>query len=112
MTQDERVIFEMMDSCTSHHKIWMPLVWASLIVRQARREGRCPDDHGQKAVVTEITNLRYNCGKLQEYHTMSVPLVYTQVGWLLGWLVDWSWYHWLPTTTSHSLSSFFPFLLI
>lgn len=80
MTQDERVIFEMMDSSTSHHKIWMPLVWASLIVRQARREGRCPDDHGQKAVVTEITNLRYNCGKLQEYHTMSVPLVYTQVG--------------------------------
>ncbi|XP_063888540.1 bestrophin-2-like isoform X2 [Scylla paramamosain] len=79
MTQDERVIFEMMDACSQHHKIWMPLVWASLIVRQARREGRCPDDHGQKAVVTEITNLRYNCGKLQEYHTMSVPLVYTQV---------------------------------
>ncbi|XP_045105796.1 bestrophin-2-like isoform X2 [Portunus trituberculatus] len=79
MTQDERVIFEMMDACSQHHKIWMPLVWASFIVRQARREGRCPDDHGQKAVVTEITNLRYNCGKLQEYHTMSVPLVYTQV---------------------------------
>ncbi|XP_042226784.1 bestrophin-2-like [Homarus americanus] len=79
MTSNEKEIFEMMDKQTRHHKIWMPLVWASMVAAQARREGRCPDDYGLKAMIKEITNLRYNCGKLQEYHTMSVPLVYTQV---------------------------------
>lgn len=79
MTSREKAIFEMLDEQTPHHKIWMPLVWACLLVRRARREGRCSDDYGQKAIVKEVTNLRYNCGKLQEYNTMSVPLVYTQV---------------------------------
>ncbi|XP_066947266.1 bestrophin-2a-like isoform X2 [Macrobrachium rosenbergii] len=79
LTHSEKVIFEMMDESTRHHKIWMPLVWASLLVVRARKEGRVPDDYAQKAIIHEITNLRYNCGKLQEYHTMSVPLVYTQV---------------------------------
>nr|XP_053648523.1 bestrophin-2-like isoform X3 [Cherax quadricarinatus] len=79
MTANEKIIFELMDKQTSHHKIWMPLVWASLVATQARKEGRCPDDYALNSIIREVTKLRYNCGKLQEYHTMSVPLVYTQV---------------------------------
>ncbi|XP_037802450.1 bestrophin-2-like isoform X2 [Penaeus monodon] len=79
MTHGEKAIFEMMDEQTKHHKIWMPLSWACQLTVRARQEGRVPDDYGQEAIVHEVTNLRYNCGKLQEYHHMSVPLVYTQV---------------------------------
>ncbi|XP_071540998.1 bestrophin-2-like isoform X2 [Panulirus ornatus] len=79
MTEGEKVAFEMMDKHSMHHKIWMPLVWACMTAVRARKEGRCLDDYGLKAIIKEVTNLRYNCGKLQEYHTMSVPLVYTQV---------------------------------
>ncbi|XP_042890010.1 bestrophin-2-like isoform X2 [Penaeus japonicus] len=79
LTHGEKAIFEMMDEQTKHHKIWMPLSWACQLTVRARQEGRVPDDYGQEAIVHEVTNLRYNCGKLQEYHHMSVPLVYTQV---------------------------------
>ncbi|ROT63785.1 putative Bestrophin-2 [Penaeus vannamei] len=79
MTHGEKAIFEMMDEQTKHHKIWMPLSWACQLTVRARQEGRVPDDYGQEAIIHEVTNLRYNCGKLQEYHHMSVPLVYTQV---------------------------------
>nr|XP_045617368.1 bestrophin-2-like isoform X2 [Procambarus clarkii] len=79
MTPTEKVIIEMMDKQTAHHKIWMPLMWACMVASQAKKEDRCPDSYGLKVIIKEVTNLRYNCGKLQEYNTMSVPLVYTQV---------------------------------
>ncbi|XP_042889981.1 bestrophin-2-like [Penaeus japonicus] len=79
MTPSERAIMEALDKDKSHHKVWLPLAWACLLIAQARREGRLIDDHGQKAIAIEISNLRYHCGKLQEYQMMSVPLVYTQV---------------------------------
>ncbi|XP_047502630.1 bestrophin-2-like [Penaeus chinensis] len=79
MTPSEKAILEALDEESSHNKMWLPLAWACLLIAQARREGRLIDDHGQKAIAIEITNLRCHCSRLQEYHTMSVPLVYTQV---------------------------------
>ncbi|XP_037800075.1 bestrophin-2-like [Penaeus monodon] len=79
MTLSEKAILEDLDEESNHNKMWLPLAWACLLIAQARREGRLIDDHGQKALAIEITNLRYHCSRLQEYHTMSVPLVYTQV---------------------------------
>ncbi|KAK7073195.1 hypothetical protein SK128_007876 [Halocaridina rubra] len=81
LTPKEKTIMEMVDEMNHHQQVWdpLPLVWASLVVVKARKEGYVPDDHSQEALIHEITNLRHSCSKLQEYNTMSVPLVYTQV---------------------------------
>ncbi|ROT67778.1 bestrophin-2 [Penaeus vannamei] len=79
MTLGEKEILEVLDEESNHNKMWLPLAWACLLIAQARREGRLLDDHGQKVIALEISNLRYHCSRLQEYHNMSVPLVYTQV---------------------------------
>ncbi|XP_066967156.1 bestrophin-2-like isoform X2 [Macrobrachium rosenbergii] len=81
LTAKEKSIMDMVDEVNNHHQVWdpLPLLWASLVVTKARKEGYIPDDHSQEALIHEITNLRYSCSKLQEYSHMSVPLVYTQV---------------------------------
>ncbi|XP_064106042.1 bestrophin-3-like isoform X2 [Macrobrachium nipponense] len=81
LTAKEKSIMDMVDEVNNHHQVWdpLPLLWASLVVTKARKEGYIHDDHSQEALIHEITNLRYSCSKLQEYSHISIPLVYTQV---------------------------------
>ena len=43
-------------------------------------ENRINNDPGVQTILNEISNIRKALTKLQHYDTISVPLVYTQVG--------------------------------
>ena len=58
----------------------MPIVWASSIITRARKEGRIRDDFAVKTMIDELNKFRGQCGLLLNYDTISIPLVYTQVG--------------------------------
>ncbi|CAL4068327.1 unnamed protein product [Meganyctiphanes norvegica] len=58
---------------------WIPLVWASSIVKRARKEGKISTDLGCKAILGELTSLRSTCGGMLSFAWINVPLVYTQV---------------------------------
>lgn len=61
-------------------KHWLPIVWATSIVTRARKEGRIRDDFAVKTLIDELNKFRAMCGTILQYDTISVPLVYTQVG--------------------------------
>jgi hypothetical protein len=63
----------------NHSKHWLPIVWAISIVKTARREGIIEDDFAEKTIIDELNTFRGQCGLLLSYHSISVPLVYTQV---------------------------------
>jgi len=79
LEKNELVIFRKMDNKSEHPKYWMPLVWASTIVKRARREGRIKDDFAMRTMMDEINKIRSQCGSLLGYDWINVPLVYTQV---------------------------------
>ena len=43
-------------------------------------ENRINNDPGVQTILNEISNIRKALNQLQHYDTISVPLVYTQVG--------------------------------
>ncbi|CAD5119411.1 DgyrCDS8026 [Dimorphilus gyrociliatus] len=64
---------------TPHNKYFVPLVWATSLVNQSRREKWVKDDHALKTLIDEITAFRSKCGTLFSYDWINIPLVYTQV---------------------------------
>ncbi|KAA0200337.1 hypothetical protein HAZT_HAZT008913 [Hyalella azteca] len=79
LTEQELMIFEILNAKNTNPKYWLPLVWAGAIVAKARKQGRIRDDFAQKTIMDEINNFRKNCLLLLTYDSISVPLVYTQV---------------------------------
>eukprot|EP00095_Tigriopus_kingsejongensis_P003438 snap_masked-scaffold110_size354795-processed-gene-2.3 protein:Tk03438 transcript:snap_masked-scaffold110_size354795-processed-gene-2.3-mRNA-1 annotation:"bestrophin 23" len=79
MRPDELKIFEVLDEKCSFSKWWMPLVWATNIVAQARQETLIKSDPAVQTILGEISNIRRGLTGVQHYDTISVPLVYTQV---------------------------------
>lgn len=81
LLENELVIFESLNyKFPKPSKHWLPIVWASSIVTRARKEGRIRDDFAVKTLIDELNKFRGLCGNLMHYDTISVPLVYTQVG--------------------------------
>ncbi|XP_060800717.1 uncharacterized protein LOC106131266 isoform X3 [Amyelois transitella] len=64
-------------------KHWLPIVWATSIVTRARKEGRIRDDFAVKTIIDELNKFRGQAGLLLSYDTISVPLVYTQVSYMI-----------------------------
>lgn len=79
MLPGEKKIFDDLNSRSSHHKYWMPLVWAGSVIARARKEGRIRDDFAVKTLLDELCNFRSKCGALNAYDWVNIPLVYTQV---------------------------------
>ncbi|KAA0192966.1 hypothetical protein HAZT_HAZT009840 [Hyalella azteca] len=79
LTEQELMIFEILNAKTANPKYWLPLVWAGAIVTKARKQGRIRDDFAQKTIMDELNNFRKGCRLLLSYDYVSVPLVYTQV---------------------------------
>jgi hypothetical protein len=79
---DELKIMDQLNEKALVKKWWMPLVWATHIVENARSENRINNDPGVQTILSEICNIRKALTKLQHYDTISVPLVYTQVATL------------------------------
>ncbi|KYO27169.1 bestrophin-1 [Alligator mississippiensis] len=77
MTREERKKFEGLHS--PYNKYWVPCLWFTSLVAQARREGRVHDDCALKLLMEELNTFRGNCSMLFHYDWISVPLVYTQV---------------------------------
>ncbi|VVC89153.1 unnamed protein product [Leptidea sinapis] len=61
----------------------LPIVWATSIVTRARKEGRIRDDFAVKTIIDELNKFRGQAGLLLSYDTISVPLVYTQVSYMI-----------------------------
>lgn len=81
MLENEKIIIRDLDEkWPRHSKHWLPIVWAASIVTRARREGRIRDDYASKTIIDELNKFRGQCGMLLNYDSISVPLVYTQVG--------------------------------
>lgn len=79
MEENEKKIFDMMETKTKIVKFWMPVVWASNLINRARQEGRINSDHMVQTIVTEMSDFRRRLGRILVYDNISVPLVYTQV---------------------------------
>uniref|UniRef100_A0A8C8VPS7 Bestrophin homolog n=1 Tax=Pelusios castaneus TaxID=367368 RepID=A0A8C8VPS7_9SAUR len=77
MTREERKKYENLSS--SYNKYWIPCIWFTNLVAQARKEGRVRDDCALKLLMEELNHFRANCSMLFHYDWISVPLVYTQV---------------------------------
>ncbi|XP_071517341.1 bestrophin-1-like isoform X2 [Panulirus ornatus] len=83
MTANEKKIFENLMEKTPHSLYYLPLVWAGTLVTRARKEGRIRDDFAVKTIVDELNSLRGKLGGLLSYDWISIPLVYTQVSYLI-----------------------------
>lgn len=109
LTREERRRLDGLRS--PYNKFWVPCVWFGALAGQARREGRVRDDCALKLLMEvrppqptprphkgpppthtpqslrslspfqELNRFRANCSLLFHYDWISVPLVYTQVGW-------------------------------
>ncbi|MBN3322645.1 BEST4 protein, partial [Atractosteus spatula] len=77
MTRDEQKKLESLYS--DFNKYWMPMVWFTNLVAQARREGRVRDDVALRLLMDELNKYRAKCSMLFHYDWISIPLVYTQV---------------------------------
>ena len=79
MRSDELKSMDALNEKCSVSKWWMPLVWATNIVRRAREENLIKSDPGVQTILGEISKIRHGLTSVQHYDTISVPLVYTQV---------------------------------
>uniref|UniRef100_A0A914W7C9 Bestrophin homolog n=1 Tax=Plectus sambesii TaxID=2011161 RepID=A0A914W7C9_9BILA len=64
---------------TKHSRYWIPMQWAMMLVKQARREGLITDDFAVQELITRLREYRSALGTLLCYDWVPVPLVYTQV---------------------------------
>ncbi|OQV12142.1 Bestrophin-3 [Hypsibius exemplaris] len=62
-------------------KFWIPLVWFTQLVDQARAEGLVhdPSGMGTKQLLNELMAFRTSLGKMFMYDWVSIPVSYTQV---------------------------------
>ncbi len=58
---------------------WIPLVWATELVAQARLDGKIVSDSWTKLMVDEINKIKDRCNLLLCFDRIHVPLVYAQV---------------------------------
>ncbi|XP_050530478.1 bestrophin-4-like [Daktulosphaira vitifoliae] len=79
LENEKTIVLDLNDKFPRHSKHWLPVVWAASIVTRARKEGRIRDDFAVKTIIDELNTFRGQCGKLINYDSISVPLVYTQV---------------------------------
>ncbi|XP_063379731.1 uncharacterized protein LOC134666480 isoform X5 [Cydia fagiglandana] len=84
LLDNEKIIMENLnEKFPKPSKHWMPIVWAASIVTRARKEGRVRDDFAVKTILDELNKFRGQAGLLLSYDTISVPLVYTQVSYMI-----------------------------
>ncbi|XP_047545480.1 uncharacterized protein LOC125077575 isoform X3 [Vanessa atalanta] len=84
LLENEKTILDNLnDKFPKPSKHWMPIVWATSIVTRARKEGRIRDDFAVKTIIDELNKFRGQAGLLLSYDTISVPLVYTQVSYMI-----------------------------
>ncbi|XP_063530473.1 uncharacterized protein LOC134741571 isoform X5 [Cydia strobilella] len=84
LLDNEKIIMENInEKFPKPSKHWMPIVWAASIVTRARKEGRVRDDFAVKTILDELNKFRGQAGLLLSYDTISVPLVYTQVSYMI-----------------------------
>ncbi|PAA94248.1 hypothetical protein BOX15_Mlig000526g1 [Macrostomum lignano] len=58
---------------------WLPLVWATRLLRRARNIGLIADERAYLFMVEMIANFRSGLGTVWTYSEFNIPLVYTQV---------------------------------
>ncbi|KAJ8945000.1 hypothetical protein NQ318_010202 [Aromia moschata] len=80
---EKEIIADLDKKFPNYTKQWLPIVWGSSIVTRARKEGRIRDDFAVKTIIDELTKIRGQCGLLLGYDHISIPLVYTQVSYLI-----------------------------
>lgn len=81
MTKPELEMFSAVPA-TEFNTFWIPCTWFVNLLREARQECRITDSSGLKLIMEEFNEYRSKCGLLWSYDWVSIPLVYTQVGWL------------------------------
>ncbi|XP_053636604.1 bestrophin-1 [Cherax quadricarinatus] len=79
VTDKEMQILRRLDEQTDQHKAWVPIMWATKTLQQARQDGLIASDIALQTLVEEILSLRLKCGSLLGYYGNNIPLVYTQV---------------------------------
>ncbi|CAG0900813.1 unnamed protein product [Darwinula stevensoni] len=82
--------FQMMDVLARNSQrsmFWIPHMWAANIAHQARVENRIESDLGLRGVLDALTALRRTCAVCQQVEYVELPIVYTQVLFLIDSLV-------------------------
>ncbi|KAK7069796.1 hypothetical protein SK128_000565 [Halocaridina rubra] len=79
LTPEEVHILENLEKRTTKHKTWVPIMWACKVIERARKEQRLTSDSHQKVLITEVMNIRKQCGGIIGWNEYNIPLVYTQV---------------------------------
>lgn len=74
-----KIIDKLEQKYPKHQKNFMPIVWAASIVTRARDEGRIHDDLATKTLIEQLNIFREACGKLWNFNSISIPMVYLQV---------------------------------
>ncbi|KRZ56594.1 Protein pelota -like protein [Trichinella nativa] len=69
-----------------HHKYWIPIQWCCTLLCKARKESLIENDLLLNQMIDDIMNYRQNLMMLLNYDWISVPLVYTQFVFYMGWL--------------------------
>uniref|UniRef100_A0A914W6N2 Bestrophin homolog n=1 Tax=Plectus sambesii TaxID=2011161 RepID=A0A914W6N2_9BILA len=64
---------------TRHARYWIPMQWAMMLVKRARREGSITTDFAVHDLLTRLREYRTALGTLLCYDWVPVPLVYVQV---------------------------------
>ncbi|OQV12139.1 Bestrophin-1 [Hypsibius exemplaris] len=79
MTKEEVDLYE--DVNIPYAKYWVPMLWCTQLLTQARREKTFDDPTGvaTKHIFEEIATFRTNQWKIWSFDWVSVPIVYTQV---------------------------------
>ena len=86
MTRPELEMFSAVPA-TEFNTFWIPCTWFVNLLRDARQECRITDSSGLKLIMEEFNEFRSKCGLLWSYDWVSIPLVYTQVSYLVQLLL-------------------------
>lgn len=80
LTKEELVLYNGVQ--LQYGKFWVPLVWFTKLVEQAKDEGLIhdPSGFGTKVILEELMAYRTLLGKMFMYDWVSIPISYTQVG--------------------------------
>ncbi|ESN90644.1 hypothetical protein HELRODRAFT_70757 [Helobdella robusta] len=71
---------KILDNLITHfNKYYVPFVWASTLVAQARKDNMIKDDFAYHCLLDELNFLRRKCQMILNYDWINIPLVYTQV---------------------------------
>ncbi|XP_055331018.1 bestrophin-3-like [Paramacrobiotus metropolitanus] len=81
LSKEERALFESITEIKEHGKFWVPCVWFSKVLDQARKEGLMDDPMGigAKQIMDELLVFRAQLGRNWMFNWVPIPLAYTQV---------------------------------